>query len=306
MTLRVSALNRRRFLQSGTAFAMKPYLQLQEYSGFTVGLVPAGKTTAETAVQDFWSHCDDVARLGVHHIEFNNTRARVAEAYLARASEFQDRMSSRGLAISGVAQFSHMDRQAELAEILRQHLLLGEFLSKTGGKYITHMIAPASVLNEVDDEEAYRRIDVKTWAKNANQVGRQVFERWGVKMAYHPEQREVSHHLFQEFLHSTDERYIYFLADVGHLAAGGADPVAVCHTYRKRLVAVHLKDFSRPPSPDITAKAGNVAFGNGIVAMPTLVAELRANHFTGWVMGEGGGSNASMYEYMTGSLGLKF
>lgn len=148
-----------------------------------MGLVPAGKTRVETAVLDFWSHCDEVAKLGVHHIEFNNTRARVAEAYIGSTSEFEDRMLSRGLVIPGIAQFSHMDRPEEFPVVLKQHLLLGEFLSKTGGKYITHMIAPASVLNEVDDEEAYRRIDLRTWVANANEVGRQVFERWGVKLA---------------------------------------------------------------------------------------------------------------------------
>jgi len=179
MTVHLSTVNRRRFLQYGAALAVSPHSQLRESSRFIVGLVPAGKTRAETAVEDFWSHCDEVAKLGVHHIEINNTRARIAEAYLGSTSEFQDRMSSRGLAMPGIAQFSHMDRQAEFSGVLQQHLLLGEFLSKTGGKYITHMIAPASVLNEVDDEEAYRRIDLKIWVKNANEVGRQVFERWG-------------------------------------------------------------------------------------------------------------------------------
>jgi sugar phosphate isomerase/epimerase len=266
-------------------------------------MVPAGKTGA---VQDFWSHCEEVTELGVHHIEFNNTRMRIAEAYLQRVSEFQDRMMSQGLAVSGIAQFSHMDRQSEFSEILQQHLLLGEFLFKIGGKYITHMIAPASVLNEVDDEKAYQRIDLKTWVKNANEVGRQVFERWGVKVAYHPEQREVIHGVFHEFLHSTDERYVHFLADTGHLAAGGADPIAVCSRYHKRLVAVHLKDFSPQPDLKSSAKAGNVAFGKGVVALPALIARLRANRFAGWVMGESGGSDVLMYQYMTETLRLSF
>jgi len=298
-------MTRRAFLQSSSLFAASFLPQTKLVSRFTVGLIPFGKTTVETGVQDFWEHADEVSALGVHHIEFNNTRAQIAEAYLPRLSELRDGMAARRLSMPGLAQYSHMDKQAELSAILKQHLLLGQFMSGIGGKYITHMIAPALVLNEVTDEEAYNRIDLKTWVSNLNQIAKRVFEQWGIKVAYHPEQREVSHHLYEEVLQSTDERYVYFVADVGHLVAGGANAVEVCRKYKERLVAVHLKDFSPAPQGG-SAKAGHVAFGEGTVDLIGIAAELKRNNFAGWVMGESGASDEDMYQYMTRKLGLTF
>jgi sugar phosphate isomerase/epimerase len=297
---------RREFLRNVSLFAASFVPQAKLTSRFKVGLVPFGKTTVETGVQDFWNHADEVAALGVHHIEFNNTRAQIAEAYLPRLSELRDGMAARGISMPGLAQYSHMDKQSELAAIQQQHLLLGKFMSKIGGQYITHMIAPSLVLNEVTDEEAYSRIDLKTWIRNLNEVARNVFEQWGVKLAYHPEQREVSHHLYEQVLQSTDERFVHFIADVGHLAAGGSDPVEVCRKYRKRLIAVHLKDFSPTPPDGIAVKAGDVAFGEGKVDLVGIIAELERTGFTGWVMGESGAGDAAMYRYMTERLGLTF
>ncbi|WP_263417994.1 sugar phosphate isomerase/epimerase family protein [Terriglobus albidus] len=282
----------------------------QTPSLFQVGLIPAGKTTIETGVQDFWTHCDEVAKLNVRRIEFNNTRARIAEAYRSRITEFRDGMAARHLTMPGIAQFSHMGNTSEIEAISKQHLLIAAFMGKIGGKYITHMIAPSEVLNEVDDEEAYNRINLETWAKNLNEVARRVYEQHGVKVAYHPEQREVSHQLYERLLQATDERYVFFVADVGHIAAGGDDPLEICKKYRKRLIAVHLKDFSPAPPAGIAVKAGkvagNVPFGEGIVDLSSILMQLKWDGFAGWVMGESGGGDKPMYDYMSGHLGLNF
>lgn len=288
-----------------SAFAVRPLPQIEAPARFTAGLIPVGKTTVENGVHDFWSHCDDVSKAGVHRIEFNNTRAKIAEAYVNRAAEFREGMAALKVSMPGLAQFSHMGRSEELPSLLQQHLLLGRFLSSTGGQYITHMIAAADVLNETNDEAAYRRIDLKSWIRNANEVGRQVYEQWGVKLAYHPEQREVSMGLYQHFLDGTDPRYVHFVADIGHLAAGGADPVTVCARYRNRLLAVHLKDYTSLPPEGTAIKPGNVPFGHGVVDLPRVIAELRRIRFTGWVMEESGGSDQDMAAYMSQTLGLE-
>jgi sugar phosphate isomerase/epimerase len=306
MIISTQHMPRRKFLRNISLFAASFVPQVQLASRFKVGLVPFGKTTVETGVQDFWDHANEVAALGVRHIEFNNTRAQIAEAYRSRLSEFRDGMAARGISMPGLAQYSHMDKQSERQAIRQQHLLLGEFMSKIGGQYITHMLAPSLILNEVTDEDAYSRIDLTAWIKNLNEVARNVFEAWGVKLAYHPEQREVSHHLYEQVLQHSDERFVHFIADVGHLAAGGADPVATCKKYRKRLVAVHLKDFSPAPPNGAAVKAGNVAFGKGNVDLAGIVAELNRSSFTGWIMGESGAGDEAMYRYMTENLKLTF
>lgn len=301
-----SLTTRRTFLRTIPVFAalFSPPIKLNQT--FTAGLVPFGKTTVETGIQDFWDHADEVAATHVRHIEFNNTRARIAEGYVSRLTEFRDGMAARGLRMPGIAQYSHMDKREELDAILQQHLLLGQFMSNIGGKYITHMIAPTAVLNEVADEGAYSHINLKNWVDNLNRVARSVFEQSGIRVAYHPEQREVSHHLYEQVLQSTDERFVHFIADVGHLAAAGVDPIEVCRKYRKRLVAVHLKDFAPVPPAGVMVKPGNVAFGEGVVDLVGIVAELDRSGFRGWVMGESGAGDAAMYQYMSGKLGLRF
>lgn len=306
MTVEPQHISRRKFLQSASFLATSLASPMKLHTPFGAGLVPFGKTTVETGVQDFWGHADEVAALEVHHIEFNNTRAKIAEAYLPRLSEFRDEMVARRLTMPGLAQYSHMDKPSELDAILQQHLLLGQFMSRIGGEYITHMIAPSLVLNEVTDEEAYSQINMETWVRNLSQVARAVFEQTGVKVAYHPEQREVSHHLYDQVLQHTDERYVYFIADVGHLVAGGADPVEVCRKYRKRLVAVHLKDYSPAPPDGIPIKAGDVPFGKGIVNLRGILTELERSGFAGWVMGESGAGDEAMYQYMSRELNLTF
>jgi sugar phosphate isomerase/epimerase len=258
---------------------------------FVAGIVPAGRN-ATNSVETFWNHCDEVSALGFHHIEFNNTRAKIAEAYLDRTSAFRDEMARRNLKLAGLALFS---RAAARDAPVEQHMRLGRFLEATGGKYITHMIAPGEALNESTDDAAYRALDLKQWAANANEIGRHLLGEHGIKLAYHPEQGEVRTRLYQRVLESTDERYVYFLPDTGHLAAGGADPVEDCRAHRTRLVCVHLKDFK-------SVKPGDVPFGEGSVNLRGVLDELTG--FAGYVMGESGGTNPSMRDYMTGALHL--
>ncbi len=288
------------------AFAACGLPRMRSIQPFKAGLVPSGKTSTDAGIHDFWLHGDEVAALKVHRIEFNNTRAKIAEYYVSRVQEFLDGMAERKLKLAAVAQFSRMGDRSALPEIRAQHRVLGAFLAVVGGAYITHMIAPGAALNESPDEEDYRRIDVKVWAEQANEVGRELFERWGIALAYHPEQREVSSGLHERFLAAADERFVRFLADTGHLAAGGADSVMVCKRYRSRLAAVHLKDFAPAPGSGIAIKAGNVPFGSGVVDLRKVVEELRVSNFSGWLMGESGGTNEQMYTYMTQTLGIAF
>ena len=290
-------MNRRRFL---AAVAGAIALQADASAGqpFTAGIVPAGRSSAPGQVEGFWQHCDEVANLGFHHIEINNTRAKIAESYLDRIPEFKDEMARRGLHMAGLALFSRASAEGDHSELTAQHLALGRFLAAVGGKYITHMLAMAEVLNEPADAVAYRAVDLNTWVKNANEIGRRLLNGHGIKLAYHPEQGEVRTGLYKRFLESTDGRFVYFLPDTGHIASGGADPVEVCQIYRSRLACVHLKDFA-PTTPDgKSVKAGNVPFGAGTVHFADLIAYLKMSNFTGYVMGEGGGTNDVMRDHM--------
>jgi inosose dehydratase len=260
---------------------------------FQPGIVPAGR--------DFWQYCDEVSALGFHRIEFNNTRSQVVEQWSERSSEFRDELAIRNLTLSGVALFSHLANASAYGELVATHMRLGKFLRSVGGSYITHMIAPGAVLNEPADEAEYRSVDRTVWARQANEIGRRLFEEYGVTLAYHPEQGEIRSGLFPQILEDTDESWFRLLLDTGHVASGGRDPVDVCRRWQKRLICVHLKDFHSAATP---LKPGNVLLGEGQVDLPAIVETLRQGKFSGWVMAESGGSNQHMRDYLAGPLGL--
>lgn len=303
-------MRRREFIASATwgavGAAMVPGA---ESSDLRAGIVPAGPGAqggqhgqASDPIATYWANCDGVAALGVHFIEINNTRARIAEAYATRVSEFRDEMAKRHLTMTGLALFSHMSDPSQRDELIRQHMLLGRFLSSVGGSYITHMIAPGSILNEPADESEYRNVDVRAWAANANEIGKRLLREHGVHLAYHPEQGEIRSGLCERILDAADERYFRLLIDTGHIASGGSDSVELCRHAISRLACVHLKDFSHQQTP---IKAGNVPFGKGEVDLSGVVRVLRDAKFAGWVMSESGGTNEQMHDYMVNILGLR-
>jgi sugar phosphate isomerase/epimerase len=266
------------------------------------GIVPAGAgRRGREAVATFWSNCDQAAALGFHFIEINNTRAEIVEAYSARVPEFRDEMAKRRLTMAGVALFSHIADESRRQELMDHHLALGRFLAATGGSYITHMIAPGTLLNEASDDAEYSRVDTKVWAAHADEIGKRLLNEHGVSLAYHPEQGEVRSGLCDLILDNTDGRYMRLLVDTGHIASGGQDALAMCKRYSSRLACVHLKDFQPAAQP---VKAGNVPFGEGVVDLGAIANYLRATQFDGWVMAESGGTNEHMRDYMVRALNL--
>ena len=293
---------RRDFLRSVPGLASAFVLShIEPRQDFLAGIIPVGKTTAANGRAEVLAYCGQINQLGFQRFEVNNTRAAIAQAYVDNIPEFKEQMVLRRLTLVGLAQYSHAGQSGLTAQLLEQHLLIGRFLAGAGGKYITHMLAAGDILNE-SDESAYKDLDVQLWARNANEVGRRLFEEYGIRLGYHPLRPEVAGGLYKRFLDLTDDRSVFLIADIGHIAAGGADPVEVCRMYRQRLIAVHLKDFSPTPSPEKGTKPGNVPFGEGIVDMAGVVAELERSRFSGWVLGESGGTDLAMRDYMVRSL----
>jgi sugar phosphate isomerase/epimerase len=305
-------MRRRQFIL-GAAVGTSLAGQSVPKQSFRAGVVPAGpnrqaagagrpeSARRESEIDTFWSNCDKVSAFGFHFIEFNNTHAQIAEAYVSRSHEFRDEMASRRLTLAGVALFSHIADPTKRKDLIDQHMFLGKFIAAAGGKYITHMIAPGSVLNEPADETEYGHVDVRVWAQQASEIGMRLLNEYGVSLAYHPEQGEIRRGLDEQILNETDDRYFRLLIDTGHIASGGKEAVAACGRYRARLACVHLKDFAPAQAP---RKAGNVPFGQGSVDLAGVVRFLREAKFSGWVMGESGGTNEQMHDYLVSNLGL--
>jgi inosose dehydratase len=73
-----------------------------------------------------------------------------------------------------------------------------------------------------------------------------VAERHGLQAAYHPHLTTIVEHEDQVDRILAMSR-IGFCPDTGHLAAGGADPVALVRRHADRVVHVHLKDWTPQP-----------------------------------------------------------
>jgi inosose dehydratase len=250
--------------------------------------------------------CDECSQLGVRYVEFNTTNRKLVDTWDSRVSQFRDEMAKRKLTLLGLAVYSHMHDPNRRGELIDHHLRVGRFLKAVGGRYITQLVASGERLSNGEDDE-YRKIDVKAYAANVNEVARRLREETGIRIGYHPEQGDIRAGIHEAILESTNPRYFDFVPDVGHIAACGLDPLPVYKKYRARMVSTHFKDYSPDAEYErngVRLRGRMVPLGTGVVKFPALIQFLRDTNFTGHVMGEGGGANQAMRDYMVDTLRL--
>jgi sugar phosphate isomerase/epimerase len=289
-------MTRRRDFILRAGAAVSSLALAEETQSLIAGIVPALPRGAGTMPEEtFWRICDECVRLGVRHIEVNNTHRRVVETFDARIGEFRNEMSKRNLTLVGCASYGHLHLAEMQRELMEQHLRVARFLKAVGGRYMNPLIAPGTILANGTDEE-YKKVDVRVVARNMNAIGKRVLEETGLPMGLHPEQGDIRAGLVDPLMDAADPRYFNLWPDVGHFAACGVDPDGVYRRYRPRMVGTHLRDWD-------PAARRMVPFGTGSIKLPELVAFLRQTKFTGCVMGEGGG-NEGMRDYMRDRLKL--
>lgn len=298
-----SDMNRRVFLN--TAWAASAGIAYAQSSGeqtFLAGLAASGVAGAPRGAsagdEGLLRICDECSRLGVRYLEFNTTNRGLVDSWDNRISLFRDEMAKRNITILGLAVYSRMHDRSKRDELIEQHLRVGRFLKSVGGRYITQLVAPGERLANGTDED-YRRIDVKAYVENANAVARRLREETGIRIGYHPEQGDIRAGIYEPIVEGTDPRYFDFAPDVGHITASGLEPLSVYKKYRSRMIGTHFKDYS----PEARRM---VALGQGAANLPAQAEFLRETKFTGHVMGEGGGSNQAMRDYLADTLRFSF
>ena len=147
----------------------------------------------------------------------------------------------------------------------------------------------------------------------ANELGRRLVEKHGVKLAVHPHVGSLveSREDIARVMDGTDPRAFFLAPDTGHLAAAGCDVVEVFRTYGDRVVHAHLKDYRQPAAPG--QRGAFAPLGTGNVDFPGIVALLEARRFDGWLDveldGGRGGDPADAArlgrDYLTSRLGLQ-
>ena len=272
-------------------------------------LFRAGICIGDQTPEAFWKNCDQCSQVGFHHIESSGAGIRLVDVYGPNPGQLKEELVKRQLTLIGYAHYSPMADPAKRDDLISLHLRIGRTLQPIGTKYVTHLLIPPTKPGlSVDQLPAQMSAeDFKNFGRNANEVGKRLREETGLRIGYHAETVDVAAGLLDRIMEAADPRYFDLVADVGHLAAGGLDPLQVYKKYSSRIITTHLRDYD----PNIeferngkTIKGRFVPLGQGKINLAALLAFLRERKFTGQVMAEGGGLAASR-DYMVQQLSLQ-
>jgi sugar phosphate isomerase/epimerase len=275
------ALDRRRFLQSAAlaavtgaaaATGVKSLLGASaKPQKFKAGFAPATDGTLDT----FWRHMEACSRIGFHYIEVDNSRLKLAEAYVDRPNEFTDRMEKLNLKLAGLNMSYRLLDPATYDDIRAENRIIGKFLKGIGAIYE----GPYGALS--DNEAEMRKI-----AQLMNEEGKRMREENGIVYAYHTHSSTG----FRRLMDLTNPNWVNLTIDLGWInLRGNADEVEVLRAYQSRLMTVHLKDFDPNYEFDYQGqhyKGGIVLPGKGVVDFPGVVAFLKESEWTGCLLGE--------------------
>ena len=297
---------RRAFLLFGGMSLRARSLRSQQSGAQAFGV---GVCVGVAGEKTFLGICDQCSGLGLHGIESSGAGQRLVDLFDGRIPQLKDELQKRGLHLAGYAQYSEMSDPAKHKELIELHLRIGRALQPLGTRYITQLWTPSPKPGVAASQllQHLTATDYRNFGKNANEIGKRLRNETPLRIGYHPEQADVAAGLVDRVMEATDPRYFDFVPDVGHLQAGGMDPIAVYRNYRPRMIATHLRDFD--PNAEFErdgkpVKGRFVPLGKGVIQLPELIAFLKSTGFAGQVNAEGGGLAASR-DYMNQQLQLK-
>ena len=201
--------------------------------------------------------------------------------------------------------FWNKERRAEILERVRQHAAISQavgctelYVAPGGFDYVTRGGRKRRELaGHVHSEYSLTDEEFNVFAETLNLVG-EITLAAGVRSCFHNhvgtviETREEIDHL----LMLTDPALVFLGPDTGHLAWAGADPVAFCRDYAKRIKTLHLKDINcqvRDRGRDagwdydtFSQQGIFIELGEGCVSFPAIFDILRAVGFSGWLIVE--------------------
>ena len=201
--------------------------------------------------------------------------------------------------------FWNKGRRDEILERVRQHASFARAVGSTelyvapgGFDYVTRSGQPRNKLaGHVRPEDSLTDEEFQIFAETLNLVGAITLAE-GVRTCFHNHVGTVieTREEIDRLLSLTDPDLVFLGPDTGHLAWAGADPVAFCRDYAKRLKTLHLKDIAadvrdrgRDAGWDYNTFSQQgifVELGEGCVSFPAVLTILRSVDFSGWLIVE--------------------
>ncbi|MGB8477175.1 MAG: sugar phosphate isomerase/epimerase [Candidatus Acidiferrum sp.] len=217
----------------------------------------------------WWEACRACSAIGYPGIEGEYT---IATLYSGRESEFSTRMRREHEELAALYSTTDLNQAGQFYVNRYKNIQAAKFAKSQGARVIA--------IGGTDASERTAAQFVE-YARQANAIGREIFETTGLQIGVHPHLGSLIQHRddIDRVMESTDPRYFHLCPDVAHLAAGGADPVEVILKYSQRIIHVHLKDYKPVSGRDF---GEFVELGKGTVDIPGIVHALEAIGFKGW------------------------
>lgn len=201
--------------------------------------------------------------------------------------------------------FWEAQRRDEILQRIREHARFAQelgcselYVAPGGFDYQTRSgLTRRETAGHVRAEDSLTDDEFRVFAATLNAAGELALE-YGVRACFHNHVGTVieTRDEVDRLLSLTDPELVFLGPDTGHLAWAGADPVAFCRDYLKRIKTLHLKDIDaavrdrgREAGWDYGTFSDNGVFvelGEGMVDIPALLELLRAEDFGGWLIVE--------------------
>ncbi|MGW0564342.1 sugar phosphate isomerase/epimerase family protein [Streptomyces sp. NPDC003016] len=205
---------------------------------------------------------DEVAEAGYPWIELG------PYGYLPTdPARLADETRRRGLSVSAGTVFTGLHRGPEVWDATWAQV--AEVAGLTRAMGAEHLVVIPSFwrddrTGEVLEERTLTAAQWRTLARQTERLGREVRERYGLKIVVHP---HADTHIDSEenvtrFLDATDSALVSLCLDTGHYAYCGGDSVELIETYGERIGYLHLKQVD----PEVLAGvvADGVPFGPAV------------------------------------------
>ncbi|WP_274558770.1 sugar phosphate isomerase/epimerase family protein [Streptomyces spiramyceticus] len=213
---------------------------------------------------------DEVAEAGYPWIELG------PYGYLPTdPARLTDETRRRGLSVSAGTVFTGLHRGPEVWDATWKHVSdVAELTRAMGAEHL--VVIPSfwrdDKTGEVLEDRTLTPAQWRTLAAQTERLGREVRERYGLKIVVHP---HADTHIDSEknvtrFLDATDSGLVSLCLDTGHYAYCGGDSVKLIETYGERIGYLHLKQVDPEILADVVANEVpfGPAVGRGVMCEP--------------------------------------